>query len=365
VRLEDGSLAAVMTFHGDDADSDKNSLLWHDLRSEETEVISDDLENTWVKPLGLAGEDHRLIVKVNSIINVVDTDPESKERDRLENDFALSSGSEAVEPSLTGPEQAVRLGDDLYIADIVDDGKDTGRILRVNPDRESTPVEVLAEDWGSDTAVFGVAATGKDDGYFAWKYRDDRTETDTGVIRHLALDGSTSSNVLEDNLNLDSGAPVVSPTPPEGETPLMFYNRGTRDVAGAVDITGAGGGYELERAAWVGQTWSRTEPLSGSRAEYLFYQEDDNNGESVLKSREAGDTTGASAIVFDNAPDRLLVNRNTESVDVHGYGPVTLLGIRKIGTANGRIWFADAADPGSMTEIDSDDARTARPVSFY
>lgn len=369
VRDSDGGMVSVLTFDGDDTEN----VRWHDPVTGNDEILASSVD-TWVRPLGVAGTDHRPVLHINGALYAIDTASELNGNERL---IAIDTDGSGVnetriEKSLTGPEHAVNIDGILYVVDIGFDEDDSGRIIAVDPDKDTNRGTVLAEDWSTSCMLGAVTGTSVGSGYVAWMYFDDCDDGNSGVARHLALDGSQDSYVLKDNLAFDFPARIQSPEAPGDTTPLMFYNRGTRSWAGAIDITGAGGGYELENAAWLGQTWNRDQTEIGRRAEYLFYLEDDSNNNSILKARAADDATGETVVTFDNAPDPGVVNRVAGDVFAGSYGPETLLGIRPSilppatdNNLQGTIWFADPRDPASMQELRSSIGYTARPVSYY
>ena len=376
VRNPDGGLVSILTFDGDDA----GDLLWHDVEDGEDEILAS--EDGWVRPLGVAGEDLVTIIHVGGEVLGLDISNDVSGNARfIGMDIAeeVDPGEVApfnpirVEPSLTGPEQAVVIDGLLYVLDIEDGENDSGRLLIINPDADTERASVAADDWGTGCQVTNVVGTTSGPGYVAWVYANDcDAGSSSGTIRHVELNAPSSSAELVSGLNLDYTTPITSPTAPGTSTPLIFYNRGTRSWAGAVDITGNGEGYELDSAAWVGQTWSRIQPTSGPQAEYLFYLEDDEDSNSILKARPATDLTGEEVVVFENAPDPLVVNRAFGNVFVQSYGPVTLLGIRPsilepdpTNNLRGTIWVADPRNPASMEDIVYEIERSARPVSFF
>lgn len=367
VRDADGALTGVMSA---DRETD-NTLVYHRTDGTEKQL---GFVGDFFRPLGHAGSTHRMVLQLGGNLKAFDRDDEVLES---LSDSTNPSVAAQVEDSLTGPESAVRVGDILYLVDIIDGDDDNGQVLAVNPDASGEDqVQMLADDWGTGCAL-GTVTTGSDSSvdYLAWAYRDDCSDGDTGTIRHLVLDGSTQSHELH-TVNYDFPMPVQSPTAPvaNGNTPLLFYTRGTRSWAGAVDITGTTGGnnlqYELDGADFVGVTWATDQPVSGPQAEFLFYMEDDADSVSILKAREATDITGGTAVTFDNPPNRGFVNRTVGNVYVAGYGPKTLLGVRpsfippdlQNNNLRGTIWYADARDPASMAEVRQGLGYTARPV---
>lgn len=366
VRDADGALTGVMTA---DRETD-HSLLYH--RTDGTEKTLGAVDD-FFRPLGHAGASHRIMLQLGGNLKAFDRDNEVLE---ALSDSTNPTDAARVEPSLTGPESAVRVGNILYLVDIIDAHDTSGQVLALNPDASGeNQVQILADNWGTGCAL-GTVTAGSDgsDDYLAWAYRDTCAEEGIGVLRSLPLDGSTDSIELR-KLDYDFPMPVQSPTAPTtGNIPLMFYTRGTRSWAGAVDITGTTGGdntqYELEAADFVGVTWATDQPVSGPRAEYLFYMEDDADDVSILKAREADDISGGSAIIFDNHPDRGLVNRTVGNVFVAGYGRETLLGVRpsfippdfENNNLRGTIWYADPGDPASMAEVRQGLSYSARPV---
>ncbi len=368
VRDADGAILGLITAAVDDS----SSVLYHELDG--TPVPPIGVVNDFFRPLGQAGTDNRLIVQLDG--NVKAFDPDSTLFESMSDNAAAPTNAVRVEPSLTSRAQAVNVEGTLYVLDIVGDDQDTGRVIAVNPDADpGEQVSEVATDWGTRCQVNGVTVGSTSNvTYLAWAYRDDYDgdgcPRDSGVIRRIALDGSSTSQVLKE-VPYDYPLPIRSPTAPGDDAPLFFYNRGNGSYAGAVDISGGDAGFELESAAWLGQTWDTTLPPSGRQAEYLFYFKDDEASRSLLTAREATDTTGDTAVTFENAPDpETELNRNFGNVHVASFGPTTLLGIRPFsvdGVANlqGFVWYADPRDAQSMQEVRTDSEYTSRPVAWF
>lgn len=366
VRDADGSIRGLITADADDA----GNVLYHELDGAQTQIAAVD---NFFRPLGYAGADNRLILHLDGNVKAVDPDSDTQLLESMSDNAALPTNAARVEPSLTSRNHAVHAEGILYVLDLVNDNHETGRVIAVNPDAgPGDQVFEVATDWGTRCLISGVTVGATSSvSYLAWAYRDDEDcSADSGVIRRIALDGATSSQVLKE-VAYDYPMPIQSPTAPGDEAPLLFYNRGNGSFAGAVDISGGDAGFELESAAWLGQIWETTLPPSGRQAEYLFYFKDDEASRSLLTAREATDTTGDTAVTFENAPDpETELNRNFGNVHVASFGPTTLLGIRPFsvdGVANlqGFVWYADPRDAESMQEVRTDSEYTSRPVAWF
>lgn len=367
MRNPQGGLTGILTHDGDDAET----LEWHDAqRPDISETLIPDID-TWVKPLGVAGSDGKTIIQAEGLVYGLSEQGEGNQRlINMNSSETVSTNEESVDLSLTGPEQAINLGGILYVVDVVDGSTDSGRVLEIDPDRSPEQVEILADngDWGSRFVVSNVTGTSEGDGFLAWAYRTGDCDGDScrGAIEVLNLTHQTTSTLIDD-IEYDFPYRIHSPTPPNPDTPLVFYEDTIPNAIGALGLEELGDDYEINPANWLGQTWSRTQPSSGPLASHVFFAkgvEGEFGGRTyVIRARPAGNVLNADDVTFDDGPRQT----SGSEVSVQGYGPTVLLSfaLRDGIEPYNAVWVAHSEHPGSLQPVVDDSRFWTRPAPYF
>lgn len=324
MRNKQGGLTGILTFDGDDAEN----LKWHDpVQPDASETVLPDID-TWVRPLGIAGSAGKTIIQADGLVYALSEQGEGNARlINMNSEETTATNEEAVEFSLTGPDQAVNLDGIMYVVDVVDGSQDTGRVLAIDPDKGDEQVEILADNdnWGTGTIVSNVTGSNAGDGFLSWAYRPEGCDDDDckGAIQSLNLTSGTSVVVKED-IEYDFPYRIQSPAAPNTETPLVFYEDTIPNAVGAIGLNGLGDNYEISPSNWLGQSWSRQVPSAGRQASYVYFADRVDNqfgGVSyVLKARPAENIDNSEDITFDSSPDQ----SSESEVSVQGYGSTVL-----------------------------------------
>lgn len=367
MRDADGRLTGILTFDGDDAET----LDWHDAsRPEITETLIFNVD-TWVRPLGVAGQAGKTIIQADGLVYGLSEQGQGNERlINMNSPETVGTNEERVELSLTGPDQAVNLDGILYVVDIVDGSSDSGRVLAIDPDIGNEPVDILADNvgWGSRFIISNVTGTTEGDGYLSWAYRTGDCDDNQcrGAVEVLNLDTRSSSTLIDD-IEYDFPYRIQSPGAPNSETPLVFYEDTVPNAIGALGLNQLGDNYEIDRANWLGQTWSRSQPGAGPMAETLFFSESVPNefgGRSiVVRARPAENLLNADDVTFDNHPSIT----NESAVSVQGYGSTVLFSfaLRDGIEPYNAVWVGHSDHQDSLQPVVDDSRFWARPVPGF
>lgn len=260
-----------------------------------------------------------------------------------ETDGVVNLGSWALNIGID-ESNSVQVGNNLYVVD-----HSESAVIEIN----GTEATVIDSDWSTGPAVQGVTAA---NGYLAFAYETQ----DKWNIRQVALSDGSASDIAT---AIDDAQFSMNSTkaPGSNDSYWFLYNdlSGDDPVARGVEFTSGGGSFELNDARWRGETWSRTVGETGFQAEYLFYQE--NGQEGPLFSLNAADPANSSG-------QDMGVQDLTWGIWVGGFGPETLM-IGREGQStldNTReVLFIDAATADSAVRLtDSEDA-DHRPISYY
>ena len=365
-RDADGAITGIFTFDGDDAEN----LMWHDpTRPAIEDDVVDDVD-TWVRPLGVAGDDGDTVIQLDGLVYSLGDGEGNARLNNMNSEDTDGINEERVDNSLTGPDQAINLDGILYVVDVEDASSDSGRVLAIDPDKGDEQVEILADDdeWGTGFIVSNVTGSTVDGGYLSWAYLPDGCDDDSckGAIQVLDLAVGTSEAIKED-IEYDFPYRIVSPSAPNDDTPLVFFEDTVPNAVGAVGMNQLGDKYSTNPANWLGQSWSRDQPGSGKLASYVYFADSVDNefgGTSyVIRARPAENLTNSHDVTFDGSP-----RQTPESeVSVQGYGSTVLFGflLRHSLSNYGAVWIGDAEKPESLQPVVDDTDFTARPVPLF
>lgn len=325
----DGALVEVISFDGDD-------ILAYDLSGDSSTELETDSNHFAV--LGYTDNGGAIVFAGNS--GEVRT---------------YSAGDSVENLSVSGSEWSV-----AYNLDSSHGVHANGNLYMVDPSSNSvieidgTDATVIDPGWASSSMPRAVTVA---DGYLAFAYQPSSAVWN---IRQVALDASSATDLVND---IRANFPITSPKAPgsNGSYWLLytdFGEEGDDPVARGVEFTGTGGEFGIDDALWRGETWSRTVGEIGYQAEYVLYQESDQEGD--LFSLDASDPANSSG-------QNMQIGDLTWGIWVSGFGPVTLMVGREdqtLQTNRPEVLHIDASEAGSAVRI-TDAAVDHRPVPFY
>lgn len=325
----DGALVEVITYDGSD-------ILAYDLVSDSSTTLQ--TGNNHFAVLGYTDHGSAIVFAADSG-DVMTYEAGGSSADALT--VGGSAWSTAVQRNSS---HAVAVDGKLYVVDSTENA-----VVEVDG-TDATPLDVSG--WTSSASPGAVMAA---DNYLAFAY----SSGGDWHIRQVALDGSSADHIVE---NIDSANfPITSPKAPGSNGSYWFLYTDFSDddpVARGVEFTGGGGEFSVNDALWRGEAWARTVGETGYQAEYLFYQESDQEGD--LFSLDASDPANSSG-------QNMEVGDLTWGIWVSGFGPETLMAGREdqvLQDNRPEVLYIDASDAGSAVRL-TDEAVDHRPVPFY
>jgi len=294
---------------------------------------------------------------------LVDVDP----------DFEFDGGVDAA--------NVARMADGtLVIADVYTPEWDAGelptnesRLIRLDPEDDTNPFDVLHEGWGDPESATAQMTTGTTrivgvyGDHVAWVYRSTDPDDPNQRVAQLAS-YNISSNHFQELATLQPAGfdsfvpvqlgryfPVASEVADDGW--ILFNDYGAETPgAVAVNITDQTTNPMPLLEVWT-QTWATSVGPSGRSAERVLLADHENQ---VLRSRAVANPYSASEQTFTGTPSDIL-----EMIQQAGqFDTRTALGMNR--QDSGRdLLFLDLADGNSLRMLTDSQYDIARPVAMY